>query len=190
MKKNYYEILEVDKNASQEIIKKAYSTLVKRYHPDLQSDDLKHIYEEKLKLINEAYETLSDNSKRTDYDRNIATKIEILETQINQLTKENELLRRQYQNISRSPQNNIHTQTTNTTSRTAQNIYRNPYSSNTAQQSYNYTNTNNKKYSNSYKNLNDSFKNYIALFLTFFILMLLWQLPFVRSFIFNLISIK
>ena len=34
--KNYYEILEVDKNASEEVIEKAYKTLAKKYHPDLQ----------------------------------------------------------------------------------------------------------------------------------------------------------
>lgn len=39
MEKNYYEILEVDKNASPEIIKKAYSTLAKKYHPDLQPEE-------------------------------------------------------------------------------------------------------------------------------------------------------
>ena len=41
MEKNYYEILEVDKNASDEIIEKAYKTLVKMYHPDLQNGMLK-----------------------------------------------------------------------------------------------------------------------------------------------------
>lgn len=41
MEKNYYEILEVDKHASSDIIKKAYTTLAKKYHPDLQPDDQK-----------------------------------------------------------------------------------------------------------------------------------------------------
>ena len=36
--KNYYEILEVDKNASEEVIEKAYKTLAKKYHPDLQNN--------------------------------------------------------------------------------------------------------------------------------------------------------
>ena len=41
MKKNYYDILEVNKNASPEIIEKAYKTLVKKYHPDLQKNEEK-----------------------------------------------------------------------------------------------------------------------------------------------------
>ena len=40
MEKNYYNILEVNKNASPEIIEKAYKTLVKKYHPDLQDNKL------------------------------------------------------------------------------------------------------------------------------------------------------
>ena len=39
--KNYYEILEVDKKASEEIIEKAYRALAKRYHPDLQNGEIK-----------------------------------------------------------------------------------------------------------------------------------------------------
>ena len=46
MEKNYYEILEVDKNASKEIIDKAYKTLAKRYHPDLQTQEGKEQKEE------------------------------------------------------------------------------------------------------------------------------------------------
>ena len=42
MEQNYYEILEVNKNASPEIIEKAYKTLVKKYHPDLQKDEDKN----------------------------------------------------------------------------------------------------------------------------------------------------
>ena len=49
--KNYYEILEVDRNASKEIIEKAYKTLAKKYHPDVQEQNQKKIAEEKMKLI-------------------------------------------------------------------------------------------------------------------------------------------
>ena len=47
--KNYYEILEIDRNASKEIIEKAYKTLAKKYHPDVQEQNQKKIAEEKMK---------------------------------------------------------------------------------------------------------------------------------------------
>ena len=67
MEKNYYEILEVDKHASSDIIKKAYTTLAKKYHPDLQPDDQKEDAKKKLQKINEAYETLSNEELRKEY---------------------------------------------------------------------------------------------------------------------------
>jgi len=69
--KNYYEILEVDKNASQEVIEKAYKALAKKYHPDLQQGAQKEEYAEKMKIINQAYEVLSDTFKREDYDEQL-----------------------------------------------------------------------------------------------------------------------
>jgi curved DNA-binding protein CbpA len=65
---NYYEILQISENASKEVIKCAYIALAKKYHPDLQSQENKSISEEKMKLINLAYETLIDDDKRKDYD--------------------------------------------------------------------------------------------------------------------------
>lgn len=66
MAKNYYEILRVEKNASQDDIKKAYLKLAKKYHPDLNPGDA--TAGEKLKEVNEAYEILSDQTKRSNYD--------------------------------------------------------------------------------------------------------------------------
>ena len=66
--KDYYGILEVNEKASQEIIEKAYRTLVKKYHPDLYSSIEKIEAEKKLKDINEAYNILSDNFLRSQYD--------------------------------------------------------------------------------------------------------------------------
>ena len=54
MNKNYYDILQVNQNASPEIIEKAYKTLAKKYHPDLQPEENKKQAEEILKDINEA----------------------------------------------------------------------------------------------------------------------------------------
>ena len=66
-KRDYYEVLGVDKSASADDIKKAYRKLAKQYHPDLHPDD--KVAEEKFKEINEAYEILSDEDKKAKYDR-------------------------------------------------------------------------------------------------------------------------
>ena len=66
--KDYYEILGVDRNASEQDIKKAYRRLARKYHPDLNKDDPKTA-EEKFKEVNEAYQTLSDADKRAQYDQ-------------------------------------------------------------------------------------------------------------------------
>lgn len=66
--KTLYEILEVSENASKEIIEKAYKVLAKKYHPDLQVEGDKQEAEKKMKQINEAYEVLSDEEKRKEYD--------------------------------------------------------------------------------------------------------------------------
>lgn len=68
-KRDYYETLGVNREASEEEIKKAYRRLARQYHPDLQSGDhQKKAAEEKFKEINEAYEVLSDPEKRRRYD--------------------------------------------------------------------------------------------------------------------------
>ena len=69
--KNYYEILEVNEHASKEIIEKAYRTSVKRYHPDLYSSTQKKLAEQKLMDLNEAYDVLSDDFLRRQYDREL-----------------------------------------------------------------------------------------------------------------------
>jgi curved DNA-binding protein len=64
--KDYYKILGVDRNSSNDEIKKAYRKLAKKYHPDLNPDDKGA--QEKFKDINEAYEVLGDENKRKKYD--------------------------------------------------------------------------------------------------------------------------
>lgn len=66
--KNYYDELEVSKNASKEVIEKVYKVLAKKYHPDTTKEENKSEAEEKFKVISVAYETLSDEEKRKKYD--------------------------------------------------------------------------------------------------------------------------
>jgi molecular chaperone DnaJ len=66
LSKDYYSILGVDRNSSQEEIKKAYRKLSKKYHPDISKEEGT---EEKFKEISEAYNVLSDDQKKSNYDR-------------------------------------------------------------------------------------------------------------------------
>ena len=68
-KRNYYEILGVDKNADLDTIKKAYRKLVRKYHPDVSKEP---DAVQKTAEVNEAYETLKDTQKRTEYDEMLA----------------------------------------------------------------------------------------------------------------------
>lgn len=67
MSKDYYEVLGIDKNASDEEIKKAFRKMALKYHPDKNPGDKEA--EEKFKEINEAYQVLSDPQKKSQYDQ-------------------------------------------------------------------------------------------------------------------------
>ncbi len=71
---NLYEILQVNKNDSQETIEKSYKKLVKKYHPDIAKDKAKA--EEIMKNINNAYDILGDEEKRKEYDEQLNLSIQ------------------------------------------------------------------------------------------------------------------
>ena len=66
-KRDYYEVLGVDKGADEATLKKAYRSLAKKYHPDMNPGDAEA--EAKFKEVNEAYDVLSDSEKRAKYDQ-------------------------------------------------------------------------------------------------------------------------
>lgn len=78
---DYYELLEISRHASKEVVEKAYKALIKKYHPDVAPADKKTEYEEKLKQINLAYETIIDDDKRREYDQKLGVDKEETKTE-------------------------------------------------------------------------------------------------------------
>ena len=97
---NYYEMLGVTKNASSAEIKKAYRTLAIKYHPDRNLGN--KAAEEKFKDINEAYEVLSDQTRRVQYDQSINRKNFINKTGLGNFGRNNTAERVNTENRSRS----------------------------------------------------------------------------------------
>lgn len=202
MEKNYYDILQINKNASPEIVEKAYKTLVRMYHPDLQEEENKQEYEEKLKLINEAYEVLSDEEKRIKYDLELEEKDNINKQNINlnnNVQSDN--------NYTSTNNNVIHNQS-------KQQNYEQPVYQDInekirqARQQAEYerqyneqiNNAINKAYHDAYiqdlknrgykikykKTFRDYVTNFITIIIVIFILFLLFQIPFIKNYFINL----
>lgn len=152
--KNYYELLEVDKNASKEVIDKAYKILVKKYHPDLQDESSKLECEHKIKEINEAYDILSDTLKRNEYDKTLKNNFITLED-YNILIDENMKLKKELNNLKNTFFNK------NTHYDNYQNINKNNFNnSSTKYKPNNFNNTNNI-YNNRSNTSDDNYnKNY------------------------------
>lgn len=203
MEKNYYELLQIDKNASPEIIEKAYKTLVKKYHPDLQSETLKNNCEEILKKINEAYEILSDVNKRKLYDSSIY-KNHISEEDYNNLNKENKILKEELNSLKASQvkntknPSNINNIPTNKKTYT----YTKTIQPSQNQQTYNeeMQKAINKAYHDAYiqdlkrrgfkikykKKMKDYISIFISIIVIIVIFFILWQVPTIKNYFINL----
>lgn len=205
MDKNYYEILEVDRNASPEIIEKAYKTLAKKYHPDLQDDIHKKEAEETFKIINEAYQTLSDPEQRDLYDQKIENTI-ISQDKYDEMYHQNQILKNKLNDLQQHMHNNTYSQNVNhntninNSSINTENFYQNePYKKNlqyeqqvneARQQAYYdayVQDLKNRGYKIRYKkSFSDYMKTFIAIALVLFILFLLWQIPFIKNYFIEL----
>ena len=141
---NYYKILQVDSEASQEVIEKAYKALVKKYHPDLKSGTEKVEAENMIKIINEAYEVLSNNVKREEYDKQLNAE-KLRQEQLEQERKLKLERERLNNEILKNSYNNSNIRNTNNSVNNAQNL-------NNTQNTYNPMKEPVKYYSQSIKN--------------------------------------
>lgn len=188
MNKNYYDILQVNKNASPEIIEKAYKTLAKKYHPDLQAEENKKQAEEILKEINEAYEVLSDLEKKQNYDKHLIEQEENnssapqkndpfsnTSTEDMQHTKE-ELLKQQlqYQEQLKREQEIAYQQQLQ---QARQKAYYDAYIQDLKNRGYRI------RYQ---KSLKDYIRGLITIIIVILVLFLLWQVPPIQNFFINL----
>lgn len=205
---NYYKILEVDKDASSEVIEKAYKTLVKKYHPDLQESNMKQESEERIKLINEAYEVLSNPDSRAKYDTTLKQD-EISEEAFNKLSEENRNLYNEINNLKHNNQN-FNSYSNNNYN----NIQKDKFADEKIKEEQKYQRqyeeqleyekqiqqARQKAYHDAYiqdlknrgykirykKTPKDYFKNFLALIITIAILFLLLQISFIRNFFIKL----
>lgn len=183
MDKNYYDLLQVNQNASPEIIEKAYKVLAKKYHPDLQSEESKKQSEELLKKINEAYEVLSNPEKKKSYDISLAEKKETKSSESSNtlhISKEDFALWQQ-QELQRKQQMQYQIQQLQQEQELAylkqleqarKKAYHDAYIQDLKNRGYKI------RYKKSLKDHVTSFVTIIVIFLFFF---LLWQIPFIRN---------
>ena len=205
MNKNYYEILQINQNASPEIIEKAYKTLAKKNHPDLQEESNKKEAEEILKEINEAYETLSDLNKKALYDQNLKNQT-ISQEEYDQIHEENKILKEKlnnlntnYNNKSNNIQNNeikyqpdlnyIQKQQIEYEQKQREIQYQQQLEQ-AKQKAYHdayIQDLKNRGYKIKYKKtFSDYVKSFISIIIVLFVLFLLWQIPFVKNYFINL----
>ena len=175
--KNYYKILQVDKDASPEIIKVAYKLLVKKNHPDLREGEDKKNAEEIIKEINEAYDILSNPIKKAEYDQTLINE-NISQEQYNYILNENINLKRELNYFHNLYNRNNYYKQKNT------NMY-NESNYNINQNTSNDEINNNSKFKSIFNNLNENIKTLIAIVITFLILFFVIKIPFLYSLVFE-----
>ena len=175
--KNYYKILQVDKDASPEIIKVAYKLLVEKNHPDLKEGNDKINAEEKIKQINEAYDILSNPTKEAEYDQSLINE-NISQEQYNFILNENMNLKKELNYFHNLYNRNNYYKQKNA------NMY-NESNNNINQNTSNDEINNNSKFKNIFNNLNENIKTLIAITITFLIIFLIIKIPFLYSFVFE-----
>ena len=185
---NYYEILEVSKNASQEVIEKAYKVLAKKYHPDMNEEENKIWAGEKFKKINEAYEILSNEDKKKIYDTELEANEEENTEKYNSLLQEIEILKNRlaYYEAEENKQNTQYNNISNSVN--------NGYQNNSNAQTYSNYNTQNKHFNRYYYKRENIFLTYlknvfaIALAVTIIIaiMVILWLIPPTRDWMQNI----
>jgi len=203
MDKNYYEILQINQNASPEIIEKAYKTLAKKYHPDLQEESNKKQAEEILKEINEAYEILSDPNKKTLYDQNLK-KQTISQEEYDQMHQENEFLKEKLNNLNKNNNNNVIQNNDVKYQSNLDDMQKQELEYQQKQRELQYMQqleqARQKAYHDAYiqdlknrgykikykKSIKDYIKGFISIIIVILVLILLWQIPFIHNFFIKL----
>lgn len=187
--KNYYEILEVDIHASSEVIDKAFKVLAKKYHPDTQEDSKKEWAEEQFKMLNEAYEVLSDETKREEYTKELEFD---KDSRLNSLMLKNADLELQIEDLQaelnalRNSANTYKEQATFHTEPTYEPPRQPTYEPETPSYSYKQTYTEQPVYYESdYHPVKSKLKSFVAFLGTIFVLIftffLLWKIPYTHD---------
>ena len=200
MNKNYYDILQINQNASPEIIEKAYKTLAKKYHPDLQEESNKKEAEEILKEINEAYEILSNPDKKALYDQNLKNET-ISQEDYEKMYVQNEELKEELNNLKNNTPNtqysNINQENFEAIKKEEQEL---EYKRRQLQYQEQIEQARQKAYHDAYiqdlknrgyrirykKSFKDYLKGIISIIIVIIILILLWHIPFIQNFFINL----
>ncbi len=195
--KNYYDELEVSRQASPEIISRAYKLLAKKYHPDTTKLN-KQIAEERFKKISEAYETLSNDEKRKEYDNNLKiTDPQISKDDYDKLLRDNQMLNQQLSTL-KSKINNLNSYSAAATNTNNNQVHHARPATNYENKTTSAYNTNKKRpisYLDILKyKLKILFKSVLALFLTILIIStafyVLLQIPATKDFILNDMGFK